>query len=32
MPNRTGWEDCSTHPSPSLAWWNSLQSCNIENT
>lgn len=31
MPNRTGWKDCSTHPSPSLAWWNSLQSWNIEN-
>lgn len=26
IPKNNGWEDCSTHPSPSLAWWNSLQS------
>lgn len=25
-PKRKGWEDCSTHPSPSFAWWKSLHS------
>ena len=29
IPKSKGWEDCSTHPSPSLAWWKSLHSFNI---
>lgn len=29
-PKRNGWEDCSTHPSPSLAWWKSWQSFKMK--
>jgi hypothetical protein len=29
-PKRKGCEDCSTHPSPSFAWWKSWQSFKVK--